>query len=306
MNRLIHTVILAAAALALSPAVADGGAYEISPLCVATGCFGGDDPGFPVEIFQTGRYVLTGNLDVSNEANAENASGIVVFGSIDVSIDLNGFEIRGPVSCTGQPVTSCSTTEGTGIGVRLANNNASLRIKHGSITGMGQHGISCGGVGSSCQLDGLRLSQNRENGLRAGGLDAFVIRTAAVSNGVEGLNLRYGAVRDSRARFNGGDGIRAGEATIESATSTSNGGDGIVSNGVVQNSTASSNDGNGIFCFGCQALFNQVVINDGFGIDLGNSALFGGNRVSGNALGDTDGANFSTVLLPNHCADASC
>jgi hypothetical protein len=45
---------------------ASDGQLEINQACaVNTGCFPGDDPGFPVTITQPGSYRLTGNLDLS-------------------------------------------------------------------------------------------------------------------------------------------------------------------------------------------------------------------------------------------------
>ena len=64
-----------------------------------------DPPGFPVIISLSGSYRLTGNLTVPN-ANTD-AIDIV---ADNVTIDLNGFSIIGPVVCNGfgAPVTSCS------------------------------------------------------------------------------------------------------------------------------------------------------------------------------------------------------
>lgn len=304
MIRLIQTSILAAVALMLTPAIADDGTYEISPLCVATGCFDGDGPGFPVTISRPGRYVLTGNLDVRNEPTPENATGISVSGSNHVSIDLNGFEIRGPVSCAGQPL-SCSPTGGAGDGV-AGSNSVNVTVQNGSITGMGRYGVLCASNGSRCRVDGLTLSQNGADGLTGGPNWVTVTNTKALSNGGTGLNMSLGAVRDTEVRGNGGIGVLVNQATLESVTAVSNGSDGIASSGVVENSSALQNGGNGINCFGCIATFNVVENNTGFGLRLANSALFGGNRAFGNTAGDADVAGSTTVILPNRCLDASC
>lgn len=53
----------------------------------------GDTPGFPITISQPGSYRLTGNLTVPASAD-----GIVITGE-NVTLDLNGFTIRGPGTC---------------------------------------------------------------------------------------------------------------------------------------------------------------------------------------------------------------
>ena len=103
--------------LALPVFAAGDGVLEINQACVASGCFSGDAPGFPVTLSQVGSYVFTSNLDVTSEANPENVTAIVVdvAGTDVVTIDLNGFGIFGATFCPGTPPSSCSPT-GTGIG----------------------------------------------------------------------------------------------------------------------------------------------------------------------------------------------
>ena len=80
-----------------SPALAVDGMLEINQACaVSTGCFSGDAAGLPVTITAAGSYRLTSNLTVPDE----NTDGIVVSAN-DISIDLNGFGIIGPVTCSG-------------------------------------------------------------------------------------------------------------------------------------------------------------------------------------------------------------
>ena len=58
-----------------APGYAVDGVLEINQTCaVQTGCFSGDDPGFPVTIVTPGSYRLTGNLTVPDE----NTGAIVV------------------------------------------------------------------------------------------------------------------------------------------------------------------------------------------------------------------------------------
>src|SRR5882672_11227351 len=71
----------------------------------------GDAPGFPVTISQSGSYRLSGNLTVSDV----NTSAIQITGE-NVSLDLNGFAILGPVVCTAPVDTTVCNGSGTGIG----------------------------------------------------------------------------------------------------------------------------------------------------------------------------------------------
>ena len=89
---------------------AGDGVLEINTACRSSGCFAGDDPGGVIEITQPGSYRLTSNLEVNQHTTAIRIPGD------DVNLDLNGFAIRGPVSCAGLPVSSCSST-GIGNGV---------------------------------------------------------------------------------------------------------------------------------------------------------------------------------------------
>lgn len=122
------------------PAQASDGVLEINQTCaIQTGCFAGDSAGLPVTIAASGSYRLTSNLAIPNE----NTDGIQI-NADDVSIDLNGHAIQGPVTCAGTPL-ACVPDTGTGRGVF---DNVSTRrgssVKNGAISGMGSTGISLG------------------------------------------------------------------------------------------------------------------------------------------------------------------
>ena len=74
----------------------DGVAEINQTAALAGGVTPADTPGFPVTLSQPGSYVLTSNLVVSTEV-----IGIDVTAD-NVSIDLNGFSLIGPTTCTGQ------------------------------------------------------------------------------------------------------------------------------------------------------------------------------------------------------------
>ena len=108
MRRLALLVGLFALLIPASVGLASDGVLEINQACAQSGCFGGDTGGWPVTIIREGSYRLTDNLTVPDE----NTSAIEV-GANDVSIDLNGFSINGPVTCSGS-TSVCSHASGTG------------------------------------------------------------------------------------------------------------------------------------------------------------------------------------------------
>lgn len=136
----------------------------------------GDTPGYPVTISKSGSYVLGGDLNV----NSLETSAIQINAS-NVSIDLNGFGIYGPNSCTvglmGY-VTACPSGDGFGI-VGINDGNS---VRNGVIQGMGYYAIN---LGSGAEVDGV----------------------LATHNGGTGIVLSSGQVRNSRSRLNGGSGI---------------------------------------------------------------------------------------------------
>ena len=118
------------ALVAGAAAHAGEGRLEINQACVATGCFAGDAPGLPVTITEPGGYVLTSALTGS-------AAGAISASVAGVHLDLNGFEISGPGSCSatlggdGKLVSvACTGTAGTGV-------NGVESVRDGTIRGFG-------------------------------------------------------------------------------------------------------------------------------------------------------------------------
>src|SRR5258708_38142882 len=161
----------------------------------------GDAPGFPVTISQSGSYRLSGSLTVPDM----NTTAIQITAD-NVTLDLNGFSITGPVVCTNHP-TTCPAP-GKGIGVQAGGDQTfgprGVRVLNGSVRGMGQTGILMTGDGS------------------------FVERVMADGNAGGGMVVA-GTVIESAASQNGSFGILA--ITVRDCTSVQNLGDGIVLDG---------------------------------------------------------------------------
>lgn len=284
-----------------SPALASDGILEINQTCALnTGCFAGDAAGFPVTIDGTaGRsYRLTSDLAVPNE----NTDGIVV-STDDIGIDLNNFTIRGPVTCSGSPLT-CTPASGFGSGVeRVLLTNRSISVKNGSITGMGNYGVL---LGEQAEVTNLRVRWNRIAGIGTSN-GSTVSGNTAYQNGGYGIQVSSGStVSGNTAFWNGSIGISAGVAsTISGNTAYLNGSDGISPNSgsTVSGNTAYSNAGDGIQCtFGCIVKGNTARANNGFGINLSTDSAYSDNVVTGNTTGTVTGAGSGNGRGGNYCA----
>jgi len=138
-------VLSAAVLLGLTgPVYAVSGVIEINQArAKAGGVTPGDTPLFPVTISQPGSYRLTGILDVTDATArpsgtaAENTTAILVTAN-SVTIDLNGFMIKGPTVCSGSPLT-CSPG-GVGHGID-AFTKSGVAVTNGIVQGMGGDGL---------------------------------------------------------------------------------------------------------------------------------------------------------------------
>jgi hypothetical protein len=250
----VCAVALAAAPLAAS---AGGGVREIRQDCaVGAGCFDGDAPGLPVEITAPGSYRLTGDL-VLPDAD----TGGILLETGDVTIDLNGFTVRGPGGCSGAPL-AC-TAVGLGFGI-LGERRERVTVRNGAVVGSGSYGIALGRGGLVADVvlahhgagplvarpasvvtrtTALRsagallanshavVSDTTARGLGASGISAgfgaALSRTTAVGNGEQGILLPAGAsATKSVAVANGAEGFQLGTAVLSRSGAHGNGGDG--------------------------------------------------------------------------------
>lgn len=206
MSLLKRTLMFFALAVALPPAMAADGAIEINAACVADGCFAGDSPGLPVEIGNSGSYVLTSNLTVPDAATTA-----ISISTADVTLNLNGFTLSGPVSCTGTPAT-CSTS---GVGNGVQANASRIHVYDGNVVGFGGAGIA---VGAEGRLDNLRVASNGGIGISvaAPGVtisDCKVVRNGGV--GIDAYNLQAMLeLSHSLIRGNGGYGARVQSGVV--------------------------------------------------------------------------------------------
>jgi hypothetical protein len=259
---------LCLAALAVTPAGAVDGVILIDQnRALAGGVSPGDSPGFPVTISVKGSYKLSSNLTVSDV----NTSAIVVTSAVSmVTIDLNGFSITGPVTCSISP-TVCSQTAdnpndifGSGVGIR-SSASESVTIKNGSIRGMGRYAIF---------LTGAPVS--------------IIDQVHVMENGLGGIWPSTGLVLNTTSAQNGGFGIQTNQGVLKGVFISRNAGDGIVSTGLPLN---------------IQDSFIQS--NGGFGINFTSAGgAIGNNVIAGNLGGAIDGTAIETT--GNYCSGTGC
>jgi len=225
-----------------------GGAQAIDQACAeTTGCFAGDTAGFPVTINAPGSYALTSRLDLS----ATPATNAIVVSAPSVHIDLRGFEIAGPTSCTGSGATlSCSPT-GSGSGVEFQASAEGSSVSNGTIRGMGYAGISA-------SPPGMRVTN-----------------VVVHSNGLQGITAAEQIlVTDSILRNNHGDGLLAANGIVRRVISAGNGNDGIrflAASGLVSESSALDNGDQGF----------ELAVGSRFGHDNTKSGNVNGNSCGG-------------------------
>ena len=245
-----------------NPSYAVDGVLEINQACaVNTGCFAGDTAGFPVTIGSAGSYRLTGNLTSSG--------GLVIDISADaVTVDLNGFGILGPTSCSvnnsTKAVTCSPTNNGSGHGILGQGND--ITVLNGTISGMGSFGILLTN-GTSFRVDGVHATSNAGYGIEASN-NSLISNCAAILNGLGGIISR----------------TLGGNSRFDLNTAFRNGGPGlwIADGGVMTGNTSSSNSGDGINCSKCTIAQNLTNSNGGDGIQASGAGTVIENRASSN------------------------
>jgi hypothetical protein len=271
--------------IGLDAAEAADGMVEINQSSAMAGnVTTGDAAGWPVDIWEPGSYLLTGNLTVPDG----NTTAIIIRHD-NVTLDLNGFVIQGP------------ETAGSGDGVQVTFSVSPLlglgvTIRNGSIRGMGRDGILA--VNGPTFIESVRSMSNGQNGLDIcqGTVGCSVRNSAAFKNGDVGIKMSSlgGSIIDSTATTNGGDGIVSfDESLVRGNTAWLNGDDGIhvIHGNTVADNVVNDNDSAGIkVADGNTVRGNTAFENDGAGITVNE-----GNTIHGN----TSRANGSDGIFGN-------
>jgi hypothetical protein len=149
--------------------------------------------GFPFKITHSGSYKLSGNLTVP--ANTDAIELLVD----DVTIDLNGFTIKGPIVCDNGTGANCApAASGTPAGVS-APTAVGVDIRNGHIRGF-VFGIQLlGGL-----VEDMEFVSNIDG---IAGNDTVIRRTTARNSGNVGIICDGCVVTESIARDNFGSGF---------------------------------------------------------------------------------------------------
>lgn len=316
LRRMRSTTPLASALIVLlaigtaSTAFAGDGRLEINQACaVNTGCFPGDTAGFPVEITVSGSYLVTSDLSVT----ATNTIGVEITAG-SVTLDLGGFTLAGPVTCSGLPVT-CDA--GTGHGIFAGSGVDRSTVMRGGVRGFGGGGID---LDESAHVSDVTTSLNGFNGLDVGSGGTVV---GVVSDSNDGAGIRAGAgrsvIRASTARSNNGIGIDTNDGSVIVGNVVDrNAFDGIVVDkaGVVEGNTVTRNldgidansgslvVGNAVYDnttegiradAGAQVIGNTIFNNLGAG--LGGPAGPGGLTYRENTITDNVGGTITGTVI---------
>jgi hypothetical protein len=179
---------------------AGDGAVEINQVCATqTGCLPGDAPGFPVTIdgAAANNFLLTSDLVVP-DADTTAIAVTIPFTQPAANVDLNNFQIVGPVTCNfvGTYPTISVTCSASGSGVGIDGN---ALVREGTITGMGAGGARV------IYAERVTASSNAGFGIEARGARLC----AANLNGGDGFNATIGALYEQLVAIaNGGVGFR--------------------------------------------------------------------------------------------------
>jgi parallel beta-helix repeat protein len=235
--------------------------------------------GFPFTITEPGSYRLTSDLTVGDDAT----NGINISAG-DVTLDLNGFTIRGP-------------SNGNSSGIRSGQGN--IRIRNGTIIAFGSHGVW---IDFGAIVEDVRVIGNGLGGVTLSGAGSQVVNCLVVSNGSTGITLGNAAkVTGTTSSFNSGHGIQVSAGSVVSGnTATNNSQDGISADqSTLSGNTVSANGGDGVYCSTCTVTGNTVSANAKYGLRFFDvHSGYANNVINGN----TDGAVSSgTQIGTNLC-----
>jgi hypothetical protein len=178
-------------------------ALSVAGILLAAGdaLAGGDNVAearFQVIISEPGTYRLTEDVIVTDA----NTTAIEIDAD-NVTIDMNGFSIRGPGTCTPPPVSCAPRGSGNGIHAVTGEN---IVVRNGAVYGMGNVGIYL--ETNSVQIDNMRLSGNGEGGIVAFG-GVVNNNSIVVDNGGDGIAGLDILLQKSIIRGNGQFGFKA-------------------------------------------------------------------------------------------------
>jgi hypothetical protein len=216
---------------------------------------------FPIVISQPGSYRLKKNITVPDA----DTTAIQIIAS-NVTLDLNGFGIFGPVVCTGSPVTSCAPAASGIAGFGVKASSGSVAVINGTVRGMGRIGVS---VGSRSRVENVRAVSNGQGGIETAENCTISGNVAASNGSANGGIFTSASVTGNTATSNGLYGIDIGQS------------------GTVIGNTATLNASVGLYSLdsmGSKSGYANNVLNDNNSGNA-NPQLFGGVQMGTNICG---------------------
>ena len=291
------SVFVSVVLLSASAAGAGDGRTEINQAgVVAAG-------GFPFGISQPGSYVLTSNLTVSDPD-----TDAIHIATDDVTLDLGGFTISGPVSCTGGTggvaISCLPAGQGSGIVSDDIFNadviRSNLIVRNGTIQGFAQNGILFFFHEFGFILQDVTIS---DTGEFAALLQGAVVRNSVLRQSGD-VEIDQSVVSEVSA-FGIDDDFTVNEAVVTQSTMSGGNANGVNAGAgvVVVDNTIRENGENGISCSFCLANGNAIDDNGLNGIQISTSGSFTGGYTN-NVIFDHPGgvsASGGIYLFPNLC-----
>ncbi len=275
MRRIMMTAVFGS--LLASSAMASDGVIEINQVtALAGGVTPGDTAGFPVTISTPGSYRLTGNLSVTDPSR-----GGIVISSAGVTLDLGGFEIAGPGTCSGSGSFLTCTVSSAASGVTLSTLGARSRVMNGTVHGFGAYGVDIG----SGTAERLRVTENGAGGIFSTFSSPAVLDSFVERNRGDGLHVLLGIVRNCTVASNFGSGITGTGSLYEGNLVRGNGAYGINADqrAIVRNNVVSGNTADGIVVsVGSLVADNASDLNGQAGISALSTSSIQRNIVQGN------------------------
>jgi len=176
----------------------------------AGGVTSGDTAGFPITISQSGSYRLASNLLLPDV----NTTAIVVTAA-NVTLDLGGFAIVGPVVCAGNPIVCNGSGSGDGIALQGAapSVRTALSVMNGSVRGMGRYGLVTPYSTGAVRIERMTVVQNGAYGIWLAG--GGVVTDSQISyNGHHGVAGDMVQLVNNVIRGNAGTGASLNHASV--------------------------------------------------------------------------------------------
>ncbi len=175
MKKFIITICLLATSNLVT---ASNGVFAINSVCDGFGCFPGDSAGLPITITNAGSYQLTSNL-----ISSSTTVNVIEINANNVTLDLNGFSIIGPRTCSGFNGTLvCIPSSMTANGIQSSGRFNTV-VRNGIVKGF-DAGVSFTGNSSNVAISHITADGNSSGIVLSG--------TGTISNCITNRNLGVG------------------------------------------------------------------------------------------------------------------